>query len=268
MSNNTILNTDELDIIFCNRNKLYGAYTLRKYYPNRIKTALAIVLVMVSIFSALAGIPFKKANKTFEVAEVTLGTNKIEKNKNDAEKPKKKEHKKVNNQQKFTSNLTIVPINDSTDKLDDITVKNIGVATVVIDVAGTVIGDPYPIEVEPGTDNELTPKPVLQASTPINNPDVQASYPGGANELLRFLQKNLQSPSEITEDTFVQVSVKFVVGFDGNLQHFEVVKDGGTVFNNEVIRVLKKMPKWIPGKVGGVNVPVYYTIPVKFSATD
>ncbi len=268
MSNNAILNTDELDIIFFNRNKLYGAYTLRKYYPNRIKTALAIMLTVVGIFSALACIPFKKVNKTFTVAEVTFGTNKIEINKKVAEKPKNREHKKVNNQQKFTPNLTIVPISDSTDKLDDITSKNIGVATVVIDVAGTIIGDPYPVEVEQGKERELTPQPIMLANAPINNPDVQASYPGGATELLRFLQKNLQPPLEIIEDAFVHVSVKFVVGFDGNLQHFEVVKDGGTVFNNEVIRVLKKMPKWIPGKVGGANVPVYYTIPVKFSATD
>ena len=46
------------------------------------------------------------------------------------------------------------------------------------------------------------------------------------------------------------------------------VLDGGEAFNKEVVRVLKKMPDWIPGKAKGENVPVYYTIPVKFVMTD
>jgi protein TonB len=46
------------------------------------------------------------------------------------------------------------------------------------------------------------------------------------------------------------------------------MEDGGYVFNNEVIRVLKKMREWIPGKSNGQNVSVYYTIPVKFAAAE
>ena len=49
------------------------------------------------------------------------------------------------------------------------------------------------------------------------------------------------------------VKVKFVVGYDGNLKSFELVQDGGSDFNNEVIRVLKKMPEWIPGKSKGTE---------------
>ena len=55
---------------------------------------------------------------------------------------------------------------------------------------------------------------------------------------------------------------------DGKLKGFEVIEDGGAVFNKEVIRVLKKMPQWIPGKAEGENVSVYYTIPVKFVSQD
>ena len=46
------------------------------------------------------------------------------------------------------------------------------------------------------------------------------------------------------------------------------MEDGGVVFNNEVIRVLKKMPEWIPGKMHGENVSVYYSIPVKFVSSE
>ncbi|HEY5407892.1 MAG TPA: hypothetical protein VIJ92_12430 [Ginsengibacter sp.] len=44
-----------------------------------------------------------------------------------------------------------------------------------------------------------------------------------------------------------------------------MIKSGGIAFDNEVVRVLKKMPLWIPGKSNGENVSVYYVIPVKFT---
>ena len=103
---------------------------------------------------------------------------------------------------------------------------------------------------------------------PYNNPDEPALFPGGEKELIRFLQRNLHSPKGLEEDEAVHVKIKFVVGFDGNLQSFTVLQDGGEDFNMEVIRVLKKMPKWNPGKKGGRNVPVYHILPVKFTAAE
>ena len=66
----------------------------------------------------------------------------------------------------------------------------------------------------------------------------------------------------------MSVKVTFVVGYEGKLKGFKITEDGGEVFNKEVIRVLKKMPDWIPGKANGENVSVYYTIPVKFTGAD
>jgi protein TonB len=82
------------------------------------------------------------------------------------------------------------------------------------------------------------------------------------------LERNLSNPTEITEGEMIAVHVRFVVGYDGRLQKFIIVKDGGAIFNNEVLRVLKKMPQWIPGKSNGKNVAVYFTIPVKFVPAD
>jgi protein TonB len=68
----------------------------------------------------------------------------------------------------------------------------------------------------------------------------------------------------LEDGELISVKVKVIVGYDGKLKNFELVQDGGTEFNNEVIRVLKKMPAWKPGKSKDQNVSVYYTIPVKF----
>jgi protein TonB len=86
--------------------------------------------------------------------------------------------------------------------------------------------------------------------------------------LTKFLEKNLINPTDMEPGDIIAVNVKFVVGYDGKLQQFTVVKDGGDIFNNEVIRVLKKMPQWIPGKSNGQNVAVYFTIPIKFVPAD
>ncbi len=90
------------------------------------------------------------------------------------------------------------------------------------------------------------------------------SYPGGIDALRKFLQRHLNNPKEMEEGEEVSVKVKFVVDYDGKLQSFVTVQDGGEEFNKEVVRVLKKMPNWVPGKTNGQNVSVYFTIPVKF----
>ncbi len=53
--------------------------------------------------------------------------------------------------------------------------------------------------------------------------------------------------------------------YNGKLEAFDVIKSGGTAFDEEVLRVLKKMPLWNPGRTNGENVAVYYIVRVKFS---
>ena len=107
-------------------------------------------------------------------------------------------------------------------------------------------------------------KPEINRTIPINNPDVMPSYPGGMDALRRFLERNLHNPKEMEEGEAVSVSVKFIVGYDGKLQGFVPAGAGDEEFYKEVVRVLKKMPEWIPGKANGENIAVYYAIPVKF----
>lgn len=168
----------------------------------------------------------------------------------------------------FISNMKIVPDKDSTPMLVDVSKVDIGNKTV--DVPESSPSDLPGDLPSGGTSREPAQavQPEVVKAGPIDNPDVQASFPGGQKELIRFLERNLRSPKDIDEGQTIQVEVKFVVDFDGGLQSFDVVKDGGEDFNKEVVRVLKKMPKWNPGKKGGQNIPVYYTIPVKFTSNE
>jgi protein TonB len=110
------------------------------------------------------------------------------------------------------------------------------------------------------------PAPLIDKNIPVNSPEVLPQFPGGINELINFLKRNLHSPKYLEDGEEITVKVRFVVNFDGNLVNFAVVETGGEPFDNEVIRVLKKMPKWIFGKSNGENISAYFIVPVKFTA--
>ena len=64
------------------------------------------------------------------------------------------------------------------------------------------------------------------------------------------------------------VRIKFKVNADGSINTFEIVTSGGLKFDNEVVRVMKKMPKWVPALQNGINVPVNYVLPVTFIGVE
>ncbi|HEX4850891.1 MAG TPA: TonB family protein, partial [Puia sp.] len=80
---------------------------------------------------------------------------------------------------------------------------------------------------------------------------------------------NLRVPKDVLETgQKVKVVVKFVVDKEGIVRDFEVMEHGGNDFDEEVLRVMKKMPHWKPGMQNGRNVAVYYYLPVTFQGPD
>lgn len=266
MNIDLILKSDVLDLLFENRNKTYGAYALRKFYPDRMKIALAIMVVSAAFFSAFTFLPDSITSKPVYTVIQDIVIREIQETKKIPE-PKQLLHN-INNssQSKLVSTFVLVPEKDSSDVLNNISEMRIGSSNIMVTEVGPedVVQGSAVISSPP----QVPAEPVAQLKQPYENPDIQASFPGGEKALIRFLERNLQTPGSLESNETVQVKVKFVVDFEGDLQSFSVEKDGGTEFNKEVIRVLKKMPRWNPGKKGGQNVPVYYTIPVKFTSVD
>ena len=90
-------------------------------------------------------------------------------------------------------------------------------------------------------------------------------YPGGMQELMKYLQKNIQYPQEAKEKGIHgRVIVQFIVEKDGNIKDTKVVRGIDPSLDNEALRVINAMPKWEPGKHKGEAVNVKYTIPVAF----
>jgi protein TonB len=276
MNKETILKSDVLDILFEKRNKAYGAYNLRKFYNNRLIKSLAVMLSGVVVLSAFTFLPKKeKENKIFDNGGITMKAYEINKEKPKEDKPKEKvkveKIQKPQNEAIFTNRIVIKNNNEKTDSIKTITPDIlIGTRNITIPSDGGPVAPP--IVTPPGTggggEGPVKPKPEpavdITKTYGEGEVDIMPSYPGGLDALRKFLQKNLENPKDMEDGEEVSVKVKFVVAIDGKLQSFVTVQDGGDEFNREVMRVLKKMPNWIPGKTKGQNVSVFYTIPVKF----
>ena len=91
------------------------------------------------------------------------------------------------------------------------------------------------------------------------------SFPGGSEALFKYLSENITYPKEC-EDVCVQgrVIITFVVEKDGSISDAKVVKSVYKPLDEEALRVVNNMPKWIPGQQNGKTLRVKYTIPVTF----
>ena len=90
-------------------------------------------------------------------------------------------------------------------------------------------------------------------------------FPGGQEAFGSFLSRNLKYPLLAQENGIEgRVVCRFVVNKDGSISDIEVVKGVEESLDQEAIRVLKLMPKWIPGRQGGKVVRVMFTQGIRF----
>lgn len=95
--------------------------------------------------------------------------------------------------------------------------------------------------------------------------DVMPVFPEGEDSLIHYLAKNFRYPKLYLENKLIgQVICRFVVSDQGRILNAEVINTPDSLVGEEVIRVVRTMPDWIPGKVKGKNVCVEYLLPVNF----
>ncbi|MDR7208177.1 energy transducer TonB [Flavobacterium piscis] len=87
---------------------------------------------------------------------------------------------------------------------------------------------------------------------------------GGMDKFHSFLEANYIVPDKTKKYTG-KVYTSFVIEKDGTLSTFKVIRDAGPGTGEEAIRVLKMVPKWIPGKLNNHAVRTTYMLPISFS---
>jgi len=97
--------------------------------------------------------------------------------------------------------------------------------------------------------------------------DQMPQFPGGDMQLFKFIAENLKDDSPVAQcynPIVGRVICRFVVKKDGSIDQIEVVRSLDPTLDKEAVRVIRCMPKWIPGKHKGKKVNVYFTLPISF----
>ena len=125
------------------------------------------------------------------------------------------------------------------------------------------------------------PSKKADANKPDMKPDKDGVYqiveemprfPGDEKALMEYLKSNLQMPEKYKGDDAefrlaeYRTFIRFVVTEDGSISDVNLIKktEGFKDLDDEALRVVKAMPKWEPGKMGGKPVKVYFHLPVVF----
>lgn len=98
--------------------------------------------------------------------------------------------------------------------------------------------------------------------------DEMPSFPDGIEKMGDYLAENFHYPAHTKDIPEIEglIIINFIVEADGSLSNVKLIKlieDYGLGLNEEAVRVVSSMPKWIPGKQNGKNVRVSYNLPLK-----
>ena len=275
MTNSEILKANFLDIIFENRNKDYGAYSLRKGYRSRLLIALVTGLSVILLFVFII---INSKNKSTEKPVIDTKEGIVIRT---IQMPKEKiiepEKRKVAVKQKPVQKIATINYTTPPKIKKDKEVQHAMAATKELEgkeisdkttdgkeADNTVVINKEPVK-EPGTGIATTTDP-SQPEFVINEKDPQ--FPGGPEGLKQFMSRNLNSPGDLQSGERKVVQIKFKVDKDGSVTTFEIVTSGGNEFDKEVVRVCKKMPRWTPAMQNGINIPVSYVLPVTFIGVE
>lgn len=105
---------------------------------------------------------------------------------------------------------------------------------------------------------------------PISS-EILPQFPGGDSIMQRYVRRNIKYPKlRLKNKEQKDVIIRFAVMKNGDIpdKHIKIMKSLNENYDNEVIRIIRKMPKWTPGKTGGLIVPFYAWLNFSFSISQ
>ena len=113
--------------------------------------------------------------------------------------------------------------------------------------------------------------PIVIGGKVYEKVEIEAAFPGGVDAWRLYLQQNLKANVPVKKGAPAgeyKVIVKFIVSTDGKITDVEAETDYGYGMEKEVIRIIKKGPKWLPAMQNGKNVNAYRRQPITFLVTN
>ena len=260
-------------LVFEGKNHSYGAYQLRKNTGKRNVMAILVMFaigVAIAAFVAIKGV-VENAMKQDVAIEADVELAKLAEKKE--AKVEKKEEPKLEKieVEKVKSSVKFVPpvikkdseVKPEEELKSQEELNKTNTAIGAFDVKGN---DEAAGEVLKAKEVIAQPEPPKEEETKVFDVVEQMpSFPGGPSALMQYLSSNIKYPV-VAEENGVQgrVVCTFVVERDGSITDVRVIRSVDPSLDKEAVRVVKSMPKWIPGKQNGSAVRVKYTVPVTF----
>lgn len=277
------------DLIFEGKNKEFGAYALRQASDRRHNLAviyviagLALILICAWLYGMYKADKERAENERiaeliasieqqqFEELQAELDIPEEEENQMEQEEeiPEPEEEEalaeEILNTEKFTEFLV---------QKDEDVKEEVKSADDVKDTS-TALGS---VNFDQGTDdlnivrehkNEVIveeKKPVVEETKVFTSVEQMPQFPGGEAELLKWISTHIKYPAIAMENNVQgKVVVQFVVTRDGSIGEVKIARGKDPDLDKEAMRVVKTLPKFIPGKMNGQAVNVWYTLPINF----
>lgn len=262
MSNSPLLSREWCDLVFEGRNKEYGAYVLRKQMGRRYRLVAMIMgtfFLGLAILGGIFGVFLYRAIKRTEVElEHVVKLKPLE-----AEKGfviKRLSAGRAAPQVKTTPGAS--------EGVPEVVDRETVSAPIGVDgpEQETITTPETLVDADPHHNAD-------QLDLPIEGPQLTATeiveempmYPGGLHALMKFLDENVvYSGAAQRRKVEGEVRVSFVVNTDGTISDILVDKSLDSAVDRAVVNAVRRMPKWQPGRSGGLPTPVKITLPVQF----
>ena len=264
-------NLDE--IVFENRNKMYGAYALRKDAAKYTNLGMVYALSPLILLALIAIIYGKNLpnNSNTSLRALTADSKKI-----------------IETAVVKIENLQIVP-DISFEKISDVIDYNNIVRDKEINKVIKKNNDNRPINSQikqrasiilnggigslpaigqgiNGTDIAGNFPTLKAPEKPFDFVETMPEFPGGMQAMYNYITNNLQYPKLAKESNRNgRVVLSFVVNADGSISDINIMESIGFGCDDEAKRVISEMPNWKPGIQNGTQVSVRLILPINFT---
>lgn len=269
-----LISRDWTEMVFEGRNKEYGAYRLRKNAGKRnLYSLITIFIAALAIWGGISLVKFVES-RTKSVAQTSVAElSALNQPKKKAEvkqqqKVKLEQPEKVVERVKSSVKFTapVIKKDDEVKPEDELKTQdelmNTKTAIGALDVKGNDDANGEVLKIKEAV---AQPEPKPEVEKVFDVVEQMPSFPGGPSALMEWLSNNVKYPV-VAQENGVQgrVVVSFVVERDGSITDVKVVRGVDPSLDREASRVVRAMPRWIPGKQNGSAVRVKYNVPVAF----
>lgn len=268
-----LISNEWADLVFQGRNKVYGAYQLRRGTSKRNIVSMIFVAAVAAVaYLGLAAYnSYQEAQKAKFEAEMEaslLDAKKEAKVEKKTETPKVEQVQKV---EKVKSSIAFTPpvikkdseVKPEEEMKTQDELKETKTAIGAFDVKGNDEAGGTLLKAVEDIAAPEPPKQEEEQNKIFEVVEQQPQFPGGS--VNGWLADHIKYPVVAAENGIQgRVVVQFVVERDGSVSQVRVVRGVDPSLDKEAQRVISSMPKWIPGKQNGQSVRSRFTVPVTF----